>query len=157
MKWAGTLVTFGADHTRTKNQLRDDNQRKRNVRMKHPTDTANTRIENWKPAVYYTTSCVMGDGFHFERDNFIWWRRSMFYGYFCAHDRLNGPSDFRSYRSNVKDETPFRYGHAEIRTQVVVIFNRTRYKLEHGGVIRCMLTDKRNKDLNIYTHNRVLS
>jgi len=33
----------------------------------------------------------------------------------------------------VKDETPFRYAHAEIRTQMVVIYGPTRYYLDHGG------------------------
>ena len=34
-----------------------------------------------------------------------------------------------------KDETPFRYAHAEIRTQVVVICGPTRYQLDHGGAL----------------------
>jgi len=49
---------------------------------------------------------------------------------FCAHDRLNGPSD--SQRSEVNDETSFRYVHAEIQTQVVVICGQMRYQLDHG-------------------------
>ena len=44
----------------------------------------------------------------------------MFYG---TPGRLNG----------LKDETPFRYAHAEIRTRVVVICGPTRYQLDHGG------------------------
>ena len=43
----------------------------------------------------------------------------MFYGHFCAHGRLHGP-------------TPFRYPHAEFRTQVIVIFGPTRYQLDRG-------------------------
>ena len=34
----------------------------------------------------------------------------------------------------VKDETPFRYANVEVRTQVVVICDPTRYQLDHGGV-----------------------
>ena len=52
-------------------------------------------------------------------------------GHFCVHDRLNGPSVLQRWWSEVKDETPFRYAHAEIRTRVVVICGRTRYQLEH--------------------------
>ena len=33
----------------------------------------------------------------------------------------------------VKNETPFRYTHAEIRTQVLVICGPMRYQLDHGG------------------------
>ena len=57
----------------------------------------------------------------------------MFYGPFCAYGRLNGPSDFQRQWSEVVDETLFRYAHAEIRTQVVVICGPTRYQLDHGG------------------------
>ena len=36
----------------------------------------------------------------------------------------------------VEDETPFRYSHAEIRTQVVVICcDSTRYQLDYGGAL----------------------
>ena len=35
--------------------------------------------------------------------------------------------------SEVKDETPFKYAHAEIRTRVVVICGPTCYQLDHGG------------------------
>jgi len=45
----------------------------------------------------------------------------MFCGRFCGHD------------SEVRDETPSRYAHAEIRTQVVVICDQTRYQLDQGG------------------------
>ena len=38
----------------------------------------------------------------------------MFYGHFCAHGRLIGPSDLQWQRSEVIDETPFRYAYAEI-------------------------------------------
>ena len=31
----------------------------------------------------------------------------------------------------VKDETSFRYAHAEVRTKVVVICGPTRYQLDH--------------------------
>jgi len=43
------------------------------------------------------------------------------FGHFCAHGSLNGQSDLQRQWSEVKDETPFRYAYAEIRTQVVVI------------------------------------
>ena len=33
-----------------------------------------------------------------------------------------------------KNETPFRYVHAEIRTRVVVICDQTRYKLDHTEI-----------------------
>ena len=36
----------------------------------------------------------------------------------------------------IKDETPFRYAHAEIWTQVVVICDTTRYQLDHTGALR---------------------
>jgi len=49
---------------------------------------------------------------------------------FCAHVTLNGLSDLE-----VKDETPFSYVHAEIRTQVIVICDPTPYQLDHGGAI----------------------
>ena len=39
--------------------------------------------------------------------------------FLCTHGRLN----------ELKDETPFRYAHAEIRTQVVVICDPTCYCL----------------------------
>ena len=35
--------------------------------------------------------------------------------------------------SEVKDETPFRYSHADIRIQVVVIYGPTRYQLDREG------------------------
>jgi len=35
--------------------------------------------------------------------------------------------------SEVKDETPFRYAHAEFRTRVVMICGPTRYQLDDGG------------------------
>ena len=38
----------------------------------------------------------------------------------------------------VKDGTPFRYTHAEIRTQVVVICGTTCYQLDCGGNLRCI-------------------
>ena len=55
----------------------------------------------------------------------------MFYDHFCARGRLNGPSDLQRQWSEVKDETPFRYAHAEVRTQIVVIYDPTRYQLDH--------------------------
>ena len=58
--------------------------------------------------------------------------RLMFYSHRCAHGRLNGPIDLRRNWSEVEDETTFRYAHAEIRTQVVVICGPTRYQLDHG-------------------------
>ena len=33
----------------------------------------------------------------------------------------------------MKDETPFRYAHAEIQIQVIVICDSTRYQLDQGG------------------------
>jgi len=36
---------------------------------------------------------------------------------------------------NNKDETPFRYAHAEIRNQVVVICGPTRCQLDNGGAL----------------------
>jgi len=55
-----------------------------------------------------------------------WWL--VFYGHFCARGRLNGPSDLQMKWGEVKDETTFRYAHAEIRTRVVVICGPTRYR-----------------------------
>ena len=46
---------------------------------------------------------------------------------------LNRSSDLQRRGSEVKDEAPFRYVHAEIRTQVVVICGSTRHQLDHGG------------------------
>ena len=38
--------------------------------------------------------------------------------------------------SEVKDdETPFRYGHAEIRTPVIMICDPTSYQLDHEGAL----------------------
>ncbi|KAK2159125.1 hypothetical protein LSH36_158g05017 [Paralvinella palmiformis] len=50
-----------------------------------------------------------------------------------VHRRLNRPSDLQMYCSEVKDEAPFRYAHAEIRTQVEVICGPTHYQLDHRG------------------------
>ena len=52
----------------------------------------------------------------------------MFYSHFCAHGRLNGPSDLQRQWDEVKDETTFRHAHAEIRSRVVVICGPTRYR-----------------------------
>jgi len=41
-------------------------------------------------------------------------------------------------RREVKDETPFRYAHAEIRTQMVVSCGLTHYQLDHGGALYSM-------------------
>ena len=35
----------------------------------------------------------------------------------------------------VKDETPLRYAHTEIRTQVVVICDPICYQLDNGGAL----------------------
>ena len=35
----------------------------------------------------------------------------------------------------VRDETPFRYAHAEVLTQMVVICDPTRYQLDNGGAM----------------------
>ena len=40
----------------------------------------------------------------------------MFHGHFYAHVKLNGPSDPQRQSSEVKNETPFRYAHTDIRT-----------------------------------------
>ena len=55
----------------------------------------------------------------------------MFHSHFCAQGKLNGPSDLRRKWDEVKDETPFRYAHTEIKTKVVVIYNPTCYQLDH--------------------------
>ena len=36
-------------------------------------------------------------------------------------------------KQSQRDETPFRYAYAEIRTRVVVIYDPTRDQLNHGG------------------------
>ena len=38
--------------------------------------------------------------------------------------------------NEAKDETPFRYAHAEIRTQVVGICDQTLYQLDQQDAIR---------------------
>ena len=35
----------------------------------------------------------------------------------------------------IKDEMPFRVAHAEVRTRVVVICDRTHYQLDYGGAL----------------------
>jgi len=69
-----------------------------------------------------------------------WWWWFMSYGNFCEHGRLNGPNGRQRWWSEVKDETPFRYAHIEIQTQVAVICDPTHYLLNHGGswVIPCV-------------------
>ena len=57
--------------------------------------------------------------------NDYWWL--VFYSHINAHGRLNGPSDLQRLWSEVKDEAPSIYAHAEIRTRVVVICDPTRY------------------------------
>jgi len=37
--------------------------------------------------------------------------------------------------SEVKDETPIRYAHSEIRTRMVIICGPTCYQLDHGGAL----------------------
>jgi len=59
----------------------------------------------------------------------------MFHGHFLHMEGLNWPSDLQRWWSEVKDETTFRYAHAEIRTQVLVIYGTTRYQLDHGGAL----------------------
>jgi len=54
-----------------------------------------------------------------------WWL--VFYGHFCVHGRLNGPSGPPKVLNECKDETLIRYAHPEIQTQVVVICDPTRY------------------------------
>ena len=70
-----------------------------------------------------------------EKDT-VWWWCWRFYGHFRAHGRLNGPCDSQKHWCEVKDESLFRYANAEIRTQVVVTCDPTRYHLDHGGAIR---------------------
>jgi len=72
----------------------------------------------------------------------------MFYAHFCAHGRLNGPSE-------VKDETPFTYAHAEIRTRMVVICGPTRYQLYLVGALEKQI-DKlwRYLDMQLYIYRR---
>ena len=45
-----------------------------------------------------------------------------------------GQATFKGNESKVKDETPLRYAHAKIQTQVVVICGPMCYQLDHGGV-----------------------
>ena len=65
----------------------------------------------------------------------------MFYGHFCAYGKLNGPSE-------VTDETPFRNGHAEIRTQVIAICGPTRYQLDYGGALKYIIKSSRTTNNN---------
>ena len=44
-----------------------------------------------------------------------------------------GRATSKGNEAKSKDETFFKYGHAEIRTQMVVICGPTRYQLDHGG------------------------
>ena len=46
-----------------------------------------------------------------------------------------GRTTSKGNEAKVKDETPFRYAHAEIQTRVVVICDPTRYQLDHGGAL----------------------
>jgi len=48
--------------------------------------------------------------------------------------RLNGQSDLQRQWTEVKDETPLRYAHTEIRTPVVGISDPTRYQLDYGDL-----------------------
>ena len=52
---------------------------------------------------------------------------------FDAQVRLNGPSDLQSWWSEVRDESPFGYVHAEIQTRAVAICDPMRDQLDHGG------------------------
>ena len=56
-----------------------------------------------------------------------------FYGDFCAHGKLNGPSDFQRLWSEVKVETPLIYAHVEFQIRVVVICGPTHYQLDYGS------------------------
>ena len=62
-----------------------------------------------------------------------WWL--VIYGHFCTYGRLNGPSDLQRYWREVKDETLFRYAHAEIRARVVVICHPKTPPLDHRGAL----------------------
>jgi len=42
----------------------------------------------------------------------------------------------------VKDETPFKYAHTEIRTRVVVICGPTRYQLDHWGAVNIFINEE---------------
>ena len=70
----------------------------------------------------------------------------MFYGHFCSHGRLNGPSGLQREWSWVKDETPFRYAHAEILTPVVMICGPTRYQLDHRGALSVFCAGDNEED-----------
>jgi len=84
-----------------------------------------------------------------------WWL--IFYGHFWAPDRLNGPSDVQMQWNEVKDETPFRYADAEIRTQVVVICGPTRYQLDHGDTTRVVERSRVKTNRLVNSSKRLLS
>ena len=67
----------------------------------------------------------------------------MFDGHFCSRGRLNGRSYIERQLGEFKDETPFRYVHAEIRTRVVVIYDPMCYQLDQGGA-STLAEDKQN-------------
>jgi len=62
--------------------------------------------------------------------------------------RLNGSSDLQRQCGEVKDETPFRYAHTDIRTQMVVICDLTRYQLDHGAALLSVERYLFNTNLN---------
>jgi len=54
--------------------------------------------------------------------------------------------------SEIKDEISFRYAHIEVRTQVVMISDPTRYQLDHGGALHTHQywhTHTTNRDINM--------
>ena len=52
------------------------------------------------------------------------------------------------------DETPFRYAHAEIRTEVVVICGPTRYQLYHRDAREWLRERERERERERDLHNR---
>ena len=59
----------------------------------------------------------------------------MFNGHFCAHSKLNEPSDLLRKWGQNKDETPFGHTHVEIWTQMVEICGQPHDRLDHESAI----------------------
>ena len=60
----------------------------------------------------------------------------MFYCYFRSHARLK----FDRETSKDEDETPFRYAHTDIRTQMLVYCGLMHYRLDHAGTSNAIIT-----------------
>ena len=60
-------------------------------------------------------------------------RIDVFCGPFCAHGKLNWPSDLQTNEAKSNMKHPSDMPRWEIRKQVVVIFGPMRYQLDHGG------------------------